>query len=290
MKKLCLILIILPFLLPAQSHWKRKKITIKRDLELFHSSQTANLPTTETLKKGDFMFEISHRFGKISNGYDALYGFDGPVTMRIALNYGLTNHIMIGLGRSSVLDNFELNAKIKLLQIRRKTTPSVIALRGGIAINTEPNYNLKAFDSDYIQYYLQLVYNVMFLNKKLGIGFVPTYVGNSYIFAARAHLSPKYTIAVGSYYQYYFNRMWSIWAEYTPVLSGWNGPLFDDPSSNNRSFNPIALGFAIETGGHIFHIFVTNSTRLNTSQYAIGSDGNTQKDAWHLGFSITREL
>lgn len=290
MKNIIIIFLVLPFLVSAQSHWKRKDNTRNLDLELFHSIQTANLPTTETLKKGDFMFEISHRFGKISDGYDALYGFDGPVTMRIALNYGLTNHIMIGLGRSDILDNLELNAKIKLWQIRTKFMPSVFAIRAGFAVNSEPAYNLKAFDTDYNQYYLQLVYNIMLMNKKLGIGLVPTYVGNSYIFAARKNLSRQYTLSLGTYYQYYFNRIWSVWAEYSPVFSGWNGTIFSNPSKNNRSYNSLALGFAIETGGHIFHIFVTNNNRLNTVQYIVGSNGGTDKNDWRLGFSITREL
>ncbi len=290
MRKIFILLLLLPFFINAQSRWKHKKQSQVRDLELFHSTQTANLPTSETLKQGDFMYEISHRFGKISDGYDALYGFDGPVTMRTALSYGLTDHIMIGLGRSSILDNLDFNLKIKLFQFRNKSRPSVLAIRGGLAINTEPAYHLKAFSSAHTQYYFQLIYNIMFLDKKLGIGIVPTFVGNSYIFADRNGLSTKNSFALGTYYQFYFNRMWSIWAEYSPVLSGWNGPIFSDPSSLYRSYNSIALGFAIETGGHVFHLFATNNTRLNTTQYAVGSNGNTGKNTWHLGFSITREL
>lgn len=288
-KVLILLLLILPILVSAQSRWKRNKTVKKLDIELFHSTQTANMPTTETLKKGDFMYEISHRFGMISDGYDRLYGFDGPVNMRTALSYGITDHFMVTLGRSSVLDNLELQGKLKLWELESKTMPSVFAIRGGLAINTDDG-QLDAFDADYTQFYAQLVYNIMFMDKKLGIGIVPSYVYNSYIFAAQNNLDTKYTFTLGTYYQYYFNRMWSVWAEYSPVIGGWQGALGKNPIKEFRSYNPIAFGAAIETGGHVFHLFVTNSNRLNSAQYLVGSDQDTDKDAWRLAFSITREL
>jgi len=130
----------------------------------------------------------------------------------------------------------------------------------------------------------------MFLDKKLGIGVVPSYVHNSYIFAAQNNIDTKYSFTLGTYYQYYFNRLFSLWAEYSPVIGGWNGTLFIDPAKSNRSYNTLAVGGAIETGGHIFHLFVTNNSRLNTVQYLVGSDGDMDKDAWKLAFSITREL
>jgi Membrane bound beta barrel domain (DUF5777) len=290
MLKLIIAFLIVPLMLFSQSRWKRSKSVKKIDIELFHSTQTANLPTTETLKKGDFMYEISHRFGRISDGYDALYGFDGPVNMRTALSYGVTDHFMLTMGRSSVLDNFELKGKLKLWQLENKAAPSVFAVQFGATVSTEPAFDLEAFNTDYMQFYGQLIYNVMLMDKKLGIGIVPSYVYNSYIFAARNNLDTKYTFALGSYYQYYFNRLFSLWAEFSPVISGWQGPIFSNPGKENRSYSTIAFGTAIETGGHIFHLFVTNSTRLNAVQYLVGSDGDTDKDAWHLAFSITREL
>lgn len=281
--------ILVPFMVSAQSRWKRSEAVKKIDIELFHSTQTANLPTTETLKKGDFMYEISHRFGKISDGYDALYGFDGPVSMRTALSYGVTDHFMITAGRSGTFDNLELRGKYKLWQLESKTMPSVFAFRAGLAINTNDG-QFDAFDADYTQYFAQLVYNIMFLDKKLGVGIVPSYVYNSYIFAKQNNLDTKYSFTLGTYYQYYFSRLFSLWAEFSPVIGGWQGSIAANPLKEFRSYNTIAVGGAIETGGHVFHLFVTNSNRLNTTQYLVGSDAETDKDAWKLGFGITREL
>lgn len=288
MKNIIFILILLPIFLTAQSRWKRSgEIEIGSSLHLFHSSQTANLPTTEILEKGDFLFEISHRFGLISGGYDELYGFDGPVKMRIALGYGLIDNVMITMGRSSVLDNLDFAVKYKVMDFDSKTMPSALAINGGMALNSEPSLKLEALNTNYMQYYFQIVYNVMFLDKKLGIGIVPSVVHNSYIFAGRQGLSKKNTLTLGTYYQYHFTRLFSLWAEFNPVLSGYKDSIYDH---NTSAYTTIAFGTALDTGGHVFNLFITNNSSLNLAQYLVGSDGNTGKDAWRLAFGILRVL
>lgn len=289
MKKYISILLIIPLLINAQSRWKRSQQDIPVTVDLFHASQMADLPTTQTLSKHDLLFEISHRFNPINGGYDDFFGFDGGVTMRIGLGYGITDDLMITMGRSNILDNLDIHLKYKILDLDHQTMPSALAINGGIAFNTEPAYNLKAFNTDYMQYFAQLVYNVMFLDKKLGIGFVPSFVYNSYILEEPFgyDVENQTTIALGTYYKYYFNRMWSTWLEYTPVLSGYNDDIFD---KSIDAYNPMALGIAIETGGHIFNVFITNNSRLNATQYLTGSDGDTGKKAWRFAFSIIRVL
>lgn len=92
MKKLYILVMIALTLtsLIAQPKWKKSEEEQIQDLTLFHSTQTANFPTTESLSKGNFMYEISHRFvPSIKDGFDALYGLDGPVRIRFAIGYGL---------------------------------------------------------------------------------------------------------------------------------------------------------------------------------------------------------
>jgi hypothetical protein len=290
MKKLYLILIILPVLVFAQSGWQRGPLDISQPVDLFHAQQSANLPTTQMLKQHNFLFEISHRFGIISDGYDNFYGFDGPVSMRIALGYGLMDNLMITLGRSNILDNLDLSFKYRLLDFDHSSMPSALAVNAGIAFNSEPTSDLEMFNTNHMQYFGQIIYNIMFLEKRLGIGIVPSFVYNSYILDSfyGYEMDPQYTITIGSHCQYYFNRMWSVWAEFSPVVSGYHDSIFD--KNDGEAYNPLAIGAAIETGGHIFNIFITNSSRLNAAQYLVGSDSDTGKDAWRLAFGITREL
>ena len=272
----------------AQPKWQRSEPPKTVDLALFHSPMTANFPTTETLGKGDFMYEISHRFlPAIKEGFRAFWGIDGPAQIRTAISYGITDKMMVSLGHSNLLDNMDLQLKLKLFQIRSETLPGVIAIRGGIAVNTEvpESLNRGSLAGENFQYYTQLVYNTMLFNKKFGIGIVPSYLYNSNIFT----VENQYTFTLGNYYQFYLNQMWSFWLELNPIISGYQGFVRAD-ELGTKSHNHFATGLDIETGGHVFHLFVTNNSRINPSQFIVGSDKSAEIDHLRLGFGITRHF
>lgn len=287
MKKV-LIIMLLGFSISniiAQPSWKSKESSSNVKLALFHSTQTANFPTTESLEKGNWMYEISHRFiPSVNEGIESLYGFDGPARIRFALAYGITDNLMITFGRSNNMDNYDLQVKQKVLEINSPHIPSVISILGGIAINTgiPRNINRDKFDPDNMQIYLQGIFNIMILDKKIGIGVVTSYLYNSFIYS----VEKQYTLTIGAYIQYYFNRTWSVWLESNSIAAGYQGRIRLDETG--KSYNSLAIGFTIETGGHIFNIMVTNNSRLNSSQFIVGADRGENNDAWRLGFGIIR--
>lgn len=268
----------------AQPKWKVTEKSFTK-LELFHSTQTANFQTTESLKKNNWMYEISHRFiPSVNEGIDALYGFDGPARIRFALGYGITDDLMVAFGRSNSTDNYDLQFKQKILGIDNEYLPSVLSIVGAIAINTEvpSSIDRSPGDSDNIQYYAQLIYNAMLLDNKLGIGIVPSYLYNSFIYA----VDKQYSFTLGTYIQYYFNRIWSLWIEHNAIISGYQGRIRLDETG--KSYNTLTFGAALETGGHIFNIMLTNNARLNSSQYLVGADRSADSNQWRLGFGILR--
>ena len=138
MKSIILLLLIFSVAIIAQPQWKKSENVTEPRLELFHSTETANFPTTETLGKYDFMYEISHRFiPSIKDGYDVYFGLDGPARIRTAIGFGITEDLMVTLGRSNDIDNVDLQFKQRLFEIRNDILPSVLAIRGGISWNTE---------------------------------------------------------------------------------------------------------------------------------------------------------
>ena len=143
----------LPQILSAQEiRWKRGE-RVAPELELFHSTHVINLLTAETLQKGDFEFEVSHRFiPPINEGYDAFWGLDGPANIRLALGYAPTNHLVVTLGRSNVNDNLDLQLKYKAFQIRHDIFPSLITFNLGAAWNSEVGDRSKG-DSRNFQYF-----------------------------------------------------------------------------------------------------------------------------------------
>ncbi len=262
---------------PSGVRWKRKTNQTPPDLELFHATHTVNLPTAETIRKGEFEYEISHRFLPAVGTENAYFGIDGPAHMRMALAYGITDRLVTTLGRSNFNDNIDLRLKYKALQLRHKSFPMLIALRGGLGWNTQV-INRDKTDSRNFQYYGQIVANTLLFNK-LGIGVVPSYLYNSHIYCE----DPEYSFTLGSYLQYYVAASWSLFLEMNNTVTGFR-----------KDFDAVAAGIELETGGHFFKIFFTNSSALNPSQYLAGADlkyfEGDQGDNWRLGFNITRIL
>jgi hypothetical protein len=251
--------------------WKRKTAS-QPVFALFQSIHVINLPSAETLQKGDFEFEVSHRFiPPMSNGYDDFYGLDGPANIRLALGYGVSNRLFIVLGRTNVSGNVDLQAKYKAFEIENDIFPSMIALQGAMVWNTKVS-NRSRGDSRNFQYSAQLIWNTM-IGKKLGIGIVPSYLYNSAIY----NDDVKQSFTLGNYLQYYFTSRWSVILEWNPTVSGWQD-----------SYNSAAIGVEINTGGHFFKFFFTNSDKINASQYISGADLQFTRKNLRFGFMITR--
>jgi len=69
----------------------------------FSSTRVVNGHSVETLEKGTYEFRIEHRFGDIAGvngGVQNMFGFDNLSDMRIALEYGITDQLMVGFGRA----------------------------------------------------------------------------------------------------------------------------------------------------------------------------------------------
>jgi hypothetical protein len=245
------------------------------------------LPTAETLERGDLHFEISHRFHPpIDQGYDANLGFDGPVSMRLSLAYGITDRAMVTLGRSSLPDNLDLQVKYRVWERPITSLPIAVAVNAGSAWSTE----LPAIvhrgkgDADNLQGYAQVVLNTRVLKDRLGIGLGPSYLYNSAIFA----VDRQYTVTLGTCAGYRLTEAWTLSSEYSPALSGYQGILL--PGESGRSHDSLALGFSIDTGGHFFDLFVTNNTRLNPALYLVGAADKTEPASMRVAFCITRYL
>lgn len=274
-----ILLIILSFLIfnntinaqERKTRWKSSAPVIP-DLSLFHSIDVVNLPTAETLQKGDIHFEISHRFNTpVSASWGEVFGFDGSVSMRLALGYAFTDDLLFTLGRSNREGNIDYRFKYKALQIRNEVLPTLVSVRIGGAFNGKAR-NIDSADKH--QFYGQLIVNTLY-KKKLGIGIVPSYLYNSHIYC----LETQDTFTLGMYAQYYVTEGWNVFLEFNPTVTGWRD-----------EFNSMAFGIELETGGHFFKILLGNNTKLNPSQYLAGAVHELNSNDWHLGFNITRLL
>lgn len=258
----------------AQVNWQREKPEETLPVELFHSTFAINLPTAETIGARELETEISHRFiPTIKSGSKDFWGFDGPVVNRLALAYGITDITQVTLGRSNLNDSYELSVKQKFYENDNELFPFALTANLGGAWNADHPV-VESSDSKAFQFFFQAIFNTMY-DKKLAFGLVPSYLHNSH----PECVDNQYSFTIGTYLQYYISDAFSVVWEYNPTVTGWR--------SNH---NPMGFGLEIETGGHFFKIFLSNSTDLNQTQFLSGADKSFDDGDLRFGFMITRLL
>lgn len=268
-----LIILVSTLFLYAQPKWKSSLSTKPVITNLNHSICGILLPTSTTLGKFEGQLDIIHHFyPKISEGFDALYGLDGPVINRFAFHFGYSKDGYVTIARSNQTDNYSLELKHKLIKKYTGKFPFDMAIRTGAAWNTQV-VSRNRTDSRNFQYFAQIIFNTL-LKNHIGLGIVPGWVNNSNIFSSDI----KNQISLGLHVQYYFSKMISFPIEFIPVISG---------KSKFHTFN---AGIELEIGGHFFKVFVTNNSSINPTQSLPGADLDVLSGDVRFGFMITRLL
>ena len=102
----------------------------------FKSPRVINSHSMEMLREGVLDFRILHRFGDISNGAYELFGLDNA-SMRIGFDYGVTDNLSVGIGRSTYFKELDGFVKYRFLQqsTGKRTTPLSLVWVSGITYN-----------------------------------------------------------------------------------------------------------------------------------------------------------
>jgi Membrane bound beta barrel domain (DUF5777) len=245
-----------------------------RAQEVFHSTQSANLSTLETLRGGKWLFEISHRFlPPVSDGADALWGLDGPIYYRLGLSFEPTEGILVGVLRTNLDDNLELSAKAAVFEGGSDRMRYKVGAMAGVAWNTDVVETEGAEDNER-QMYAQLMANVL-LGERVAVGLVPTYLRNPRILDFETESS----FALGLHAQLYLTRAISVLGEW--IFSEERPGLEHDSGT---------FGIEFETRGHFFKLLVTNQARVNPTQILAGTPNPFRAGDLRLGFNVTRVL
>src|SRR6476469_10074507 len=81
----------------------------------FKGTQIINAQSVETPGAGTLAFLIQHRFGTLNSGAYEFFGLDQAV-LRLSFEYGLTNRLAVGVGRTNIEKTFDGFVKYKALQ------------------------------------------------------------------------------------------------------------------------------------------------------------------------------
>src|SRR5690606_37877627 len=94
--------------------------------------------TVTNLPQGNLNFTIMHTLGVVSNGAEDLFGLDGAANIRFGLDYGVTDRLSIGFGRSRFDKLYDFRFKANLLR-QTSNMPLELAVKGDVGITTMEN-------------------------------------------------------------------------------------------------------------------------------------------------------
>src|SRR6476661_5715207 len=81
----------------------------------FKGTHIINAQSVETPGAGTLAFLIQHRFGTLNSGAYEFFGLDQAV-LRLSFEYGLTNRLAVGVGRTNIEKTFDGFVKYKAVQ------------------------------------------------------------------------------------------------------------------------------------------------------------------------------
>jgi Membrane bound beta barrel domain (DUF5777) len=252
----------------------------------FKTSRLINGHSIENAAAGVLDFKISHRFGMVNKGGYELFGLD-QATMRMGLDYGISDRLMIGVGRSTFQKQYDALGKFKILrQSKGGRWSSPISIS---AVSTVMLKTLKWEDPTRKNYYtsrLSFAHQLIIARKfseGLSLQLMPSYVHYN---LAQGATDPNDIFAMGVGGRIKLSKRLSFNAEYYHVLplSFVEGEGYMIPGTKNS----LAVGFDIETGGHVFQLHFTNSTGMTEKTFITETTGDFFKGDIHFGFNVSR--
>jgi hypothetical protein len=251
----------------------------------FKSSRVIMSHSMEMLRPGVLDFRILHRFGNVNEGLTEFFGLD-KASIRLGLDYGISNNLTIGIGRGSfrVLGSLkEVDGFIKYRAIQQatgpKSLPFSLLLVGGSTILTGqwPDPFRKNFFSSRLNYYAQGIIGRKF-GEHLTLQVSPTYLHRNFV---ETKADPNDLFATGFGGRIKLSKRTSLNIDYYYVVN-------QNDAHSPALHNPLSIGFDIETGGHVFQLHFTNAIGMNERIFLTETTNSWSKGDIQFGFNISR--
>lgn len=243
----------------------------------FYATRIINGQSIEHLSSGILDLRISHRFGQINEGLYSLFGLDNA-SMRMGVDYGVTDNLMVGLGRSTFQKQVDAFFKYRILsQTVNNSMPVSMSFSSTIMLNTLKweNPNRKNYFGSRLYYAHQLLIARKFTSAT-SLQIMPTLVHYNLV---KTTADPSDLLSIGIGGRQRLSKRVSLNAEYYYQLPNSRFP-------NTR--NSLSLGLDIETGGHVFQLHVTNSRGMTERTFINETIGKWDKGDLLFGFNISR--
>lgn len=258
--------------------------------ETFSTVHIINGHSTETLKKRQWRYVIAHRFGDIAGeagGVQTGFGFDNASDIRFGFDMGITDNIMIGIGRlkgsgtpyRSILEGY---AKYRFLTQRRDNS---IPVSAALISSIYGTYMEASSDASSVTSFPDLAHRFGYgtqlsiarkFHPRFSAALLPTFVYRNLVdefdqnglFSLGGAANIKITKSIGLVAEYFYN--------------------FDNEQRSSLFTNSLSFGMEWMTNGHSFTLNVTNARGFGEMQYIALNQSDWLSGQFRFGFTITR--
>ena len=245
----------------------------------FKATHIINTQTIESPAKNNLYFVIQHRFGQLNSGSYNFFGLDNA-TLRLGLDYGITDDLDIGIGRSSYLKTFDGYLKYKLLkQTESGGMPVSVSVLGSVTDYTQTEPSETYLNTKYRTAYSGELLIARKITSTLSLQVTPTWLHYNLVPTVE---DKNDVFAVGLGGRMKITKRMSINAEYDVVPK--------NQVVSTTAHNSLSLGWDIETGGHVFQLVFSNSQSMLETQYLTQTTGTWGKGDIYFGFNISRDF
>ena len=245
----------------------------------FKALRVINMQTIEAPARGALNFIIMHRFGQLNAGLYNFFGLDNA-TLRLGLDYGITDRLAVGIGRSSYQKMLDAYIKYRLLRQTEggdNNMPVSASIIGSITDYTDINYPKGATNYS-VSYCAQLLI-ARKINRNLSLELSPTWLHYNLVPTA-ADKFDEFAIGAGARMK--ITKRMSINAEYNYLLP--------NQIVSTSVHNSFSMGLDIETGGHVFQLVFTNSQGMTEPQYIGRTTDSWGNGGIYFGFNVSRNF
>lgn len=246
----------------------------------FKSSRIINGQSVEMLPKGGLDLRIAHRFAEINTKDNNFLGFDEASTY-FGFYYGITDQLNIGIARATY--NQTNYGFIKYAILRQssgnKNIPLTIVFNSSIS-HTSKEYSDKKRNDDFnsrFDFSYQLLIGRKF-SERLSLQLTPTLVHRNLV-ETKEENNDLYAIGFGG--RYLIAKRVSFNVEYYWVLNSVGRYGYD-------FYDPIALGFDIQIGSHVFQLMLTNVASMTENKFIGETSSDFFNSGIRFGFNISQ--
>ncbi|MGB1243489.1 MAG: DUF5777 family beta-barrel protein [Chitinophagales bacterium] len=268
--------------------------------ETFLGTRLIHTHTNETVDKGKLDILITHRFGDMAGdlgGFNNFFGFDNLADVRIAFEYGVSERLTLGVGRSKgfsgPLKLVDGLAKFRLLrQTVDNKMPFSVTLYGNAVVSHMKATEDPALATSFGKFAHRMSYDVQAIisrkfSDRFSLQIMPNFLHRNFVVAG----DENNNLSIGIAGRIALGKHTALIFDYYKFFSAYRDNINSQEGENIlKYYNPLGIGLEIKTGGHVFLLNFSNSPGIIENQYLPYTNKNWGDGQFRLGFNISRPI